>query len=529
MAITEEREPIIPQESYAPLADEIADRIGTNDVRMENLTQLPLITALTLPPTIGNYSYMIEPETGDMLSTAAVARIAGVHRDTLLRWLREGRIVEPARDRNGWRVFTKEQAAEIVAFARSGATEVPSPYGDTTKISTHTLSNIDAIDWDFPDAKTSYLTHGLHPYPAKYIPQIPNALIQELSSVGDIVGDIFCGSGTTLVEALLLKRNAVGVDANPLACLISAAKTTRFGDGDEEALRSLADRASQLAGSVLFFAQPNLFGIQPFKSSAPRPDHKAIAFWFEPFVVEELAEILSWCQALPTLSSRTVALTAFSAIVVSVSRQDGDTRYVRRNKNIAPGEALRRFSRALCDAIRAVAELTELVEPRFTCTVHQSSVLEQPDVGPLDLVVCSPPYPNAYSYHLYHMTRMLWLGMDQPGFKREEIGSHRKYSNKGANAATIETFRTEMALVFEWLHTHVRPAKFACFVIGDSTVRGERISNVDLLTDVAREHGFSEMKRIHRQMQSSKKTFNPAIGKIKDEQILVLRNGRGSL
>src|SRR4029077_16589733 len=96
------------------------------------------------------------------------------------------------------------------------------------------IRRLQQINWDFRDAKTTYLTHGLHPYPAKFIPQIPNALIQEFSTVGDTVGDIFCGSGTTLVEGLLLKRNVVGVDANPLACLVTEAKTTRFGEGDRE-------------------------------------------------------------------------------------------------------------------------------------------------------------------------------------------------------------------------------------------------------------------------------------------------------
>src|SRR5580700_1541342 len=84
------------------------------------------------------------------------------------------------------------------------------------------------LDFDFAGSKTGYLTHGLHPYPAKFIPQIPERLIRELSDEGDTVADVFSGSGTTLVEALILNRNAIGIDANPLACLITKAKTTRF-------------------------------------------------------------------------------------------------------------------------------------------------------------------------------------------------------------------------------------------------------------------------------------------------------------
>src|SRR5690348_5810975 len=98
------------------------------------------------------------------------------------------------------------------------------------------LNTLFQVDWDFKEAKTSYLTHGLHPYPAKYIPQIPHSLITELSAYGDTVADIFCGSGTTLVEANLLGRNAIGIDANPLACLISEAKTTRLEFNDKNLL-----------------------------------------------------------------------------------------------------------------------------------------------------------------------------------------------------------------------------------------------------------------------------------------------------
>src|SRR5438067_5296644 len=90
------------------------------------------------------------------------------------------------------------------------------------------ITGLESIDWTFSEARTTYLTHGLHPYPAKYIPQIPNTLIKTLSYAGETVADIFCGSGTTLVEALMLGRNALGIDANPLACLISDAKTTQF-------------------------------------------------------------------------------------------------------------------------------------------------------------------------------------------------------------------------------------------------------------------------------------------------------------
>ena len=146
----------------------------------------------------------------------------------------------------------------------------------------------------------------------------------------------------------------------------------------------------------------------------------------------------------------------------------------------------------------------------------------------LDLVVCSPPYPNAYSYHLYHMTRMVWLGMDQPKFKREEIGSHRKYSSNAKNGATAETFKMEFAAILRWLAGSLRRGGYACFVVGNSTLKGQHVKNADLICEAGRMTGFVEVMRIDRTMQATKKAFNPAIGKIKTENILILENQGGT-
>jgi site-specific DNA-methyltransferase (cytosine-N4-specific) len=43
---------------------------------------------------------------------------AGVHADTLRRWVRDGKIPEPQRNRNDWRVFTEREVQAIVAFAQ---------------------------------------------------------------------------------------------------------------------------------------------------------------------------------------------------------------------------------------------------------------------------------------------------------------------------------------------------------------------------------------------------------------------------
>lgn len=453
-----------------------------------------------------------------MIFTAEVAKRAGVHKDTLLRWLRRGLVQEPRRDRHGWRYFTEDQVMDIVAFARSEA-----PVGPRLeeRRQNESLRSLSEMDWDFAGAKTTYLTHRLHPYPAKFIPQIPNALIQELSRVGDTVGDIFCGSGTTLVESLTLKRNSVGVDASPLACLIARAKTTLLSEQGKIELIKILEKVRRMAELTQSGSSYRLPGLL---SKSWRPDYPKLNFWFEEFIIEELAEILQLCRTTQNMDAQTIALTSFSSIVVTVSRQDSDTRYVRREKGTQPGDAFKKFARALEQAIEVVSELTDIVEPRFSSTIVEKNLLLKPEISKLDLVVCSPPYPNAFSYHLYHMTRMLWLGMDQPRFKAEEIGSHRKYSKKGAGAATVETFQKEFSDILGWLSGHLRIGKYACFVVGDSTLAGKRVSNADIISETGMMAGFREVARINRHMQATKKSFNPSIGKIKTEQILVLEH-----
>ncbi|WP_330657321.1 TRM11 family SAM-dependent methyltransferase [Anaerocolumna aminovalerica] len=73
--------------------------------------------------------------------------------------------------------------------------------------------------WSFPD-RGSWATHS-GKYRGNWSPYIPRNLILRYSKPGDWVLDQFLGSGTTLVEAKLLNRNAVGVDINPQAISIS--------------------------------------------------------------------------------------------------------------------------------------------------------------------------------------------------------------------------------------------------------------------------------------------------------------------
>ena len=90
-------------------------------------------------------------------------------------------------------------------------------------------------------------THGFYKYPARFSPSFARAAIEIFTLPGDLVLDNHVGGGTTLVEALALGRDAVGVDISPLADFVTTVKTTIF---DELELNRLEDWARRVAESV---------------------------------------------------------------------------------------------------------------------------------------------------------------------------------------------------------------------------------------------------------------------------------------
>lgn len=88
------------------------------------------------------------------------------------------------------------------------------------------------------------LSHNFYRYPARFAPQFAREVILQFSKEGDCVLDAFMGGGTTVVEAIVTGRIALGVDINPLAHFVAAAKTTPLSSRDKEAILGWADAIS---------------------------------------------------------------------------------------------------------------------------------------------------------------------------------------------------------------------------------------------------------------------------------------------
>jgi len=386
---------------------------------------------------------------------------------------------------------------------------------------TRVIRRLREINWDFTRADTSYLGHDLHPYPAKFIPQIPSNLIVALSLRGERVWDPFGGSGTSALEALLLGRNAISTDANPLATLITKAKSTALSPEQRAELSSLISRVRTLGRTSEVGKLLSIIGEKTARDAPPIPN---LHEWFSRSSIEELSYIREEIDTLDDPFCRTFALVAFSSIILAASYQDGETRYARRRRVLPSGYILGLFAQGLEDSIKSHEHLEPLlgyrqalVETADIRNIGEGNLIEPESV---DLIVTSPPYANSNDYHLYHRFRLFWLGYDPRELGRCEIGSHLRHQREGEG---YDLYEKEMSQALGQMWSRLRPGRYAALVLGDSVFDGKTISTSKAIARIGEKLGYETVGMIGREVHATRRSFMPAARRAKSEEILILR------
>jgi DNA modification methylase len=265
-------------------------------------------------------------------------------------------------------------------------------------------------------ASTSSSTHGLHRYPAKFIPQIPRWAIRNFTSEGDIVLDPFAGSGTTLVEALAEGRTSIGVDLDPMACLISQAKTAKL---DPSRLASLSEKLLLISNTAPAVLEVPLTGVVNF------------GHWFSSDAWSSLQALRSGIDRLELSNDeRAFLLVVFSSILRTVSNADDQTQktYVSGTHSKSPPPVFPTFVKKLSKAIDSANNLNRSRSGSASKIITCSATDMPLGDGSVDLIATSPPYLDSVDYMYNLMLEYFWLGPEVGINSRKDFNERRRQS-----------------------------------------------------------------------------------------------------
>jgi hypothetical protein len=244
-------------------------------------------------------------------------------------------------------------------------------------------------------APTQGLTHTFYRYPARFSPAFVRAAIAAFSKPGDVILDPFMGCGTSLVEALITGRHAIGSDINTLAHFLAQVKTTLL---TPHACTEIAQWTNRI-GAQLRLSGPRRSTLPPLPPPED-PSQRGI-----PKSLRQLiAAILAETEHLPTPEQRRLA----RCVLLRTGQWAFDC------TTAFPSAPLfrQRFVEIVAEFLSGLEELRVMLEgtshgvhPQTVClnvpaadldpSLWEARIKQQPT-----LIVTSPPYPSVHV--LYH-------------------------------------------------------------------------------------------------------------------------------
>jgi DNA modification methylase len=401
-----------------------------------------------------------------------------------------------------------------------------------------TLAELSTLNLDFHREASTYSSHALHAFAAKFPPQIPGTFIESLTKAGETVLDPMNGSGTTTLEAYLLKRRGIGCDIDPLAVKIARVKATplemdpfKINPGIlKNANKFLRDKES------VDGAMDGRFDMKT---------RQFIDYWFYPGTARELMALLlaieGYKEGTPI---REFLEVMFSSIIVTKSGGVSRARDLAHSRpHLDPGKkpknAIKAFEQRLIKFAPIISGLPDH-EPHAIIRQCDAKKLWLED-GSVHLIVTSPPYANAIDYMRANKFSLAWLGRsitDLGRMRGSYIGSEatrnvkmgrlpsfterilRQLRDKdGKKEAILRKYLLEMRDTMGEMHRVLAPGRYAILVVGTSTMRGIDVKTPYCLADIAEKHVGFELTGIKsRSLDRDKRMMPFAGGRTRIEQ-----------
>ena len=374
------------------------------------------------------------------------------------------------------------------------------------------LSTESEDDWTFKNAKTRQLTHCFHDYPARMIPQVAGKLLDLYAPQGGRLFDPYCGSGTSLVEGMRRGLAVIGTDLNPLARLMSEAKTTPVALAKIDAARETMERFIVAA---------------PAQTIEEVEGITRLDFWFKPAVIEKLATLRDFINSLPDEALRRFFAVAFSETV----RECSNTRNEEFKLYRYEAARLEKFAPDVYAVMRAKltrnrAGLREFLEvlptpaPQRQVFAFNTVDIIPDEIGAVDVVVTSPPYGDSQTtvaYGQYSRLSAAWLGLHEaakidqklmgsnklkelPAFPSPALNKSLQQiaENHTKRALEVAAFYVELEKSIANLAALIKRGGHACYVVGNRKVKSVILPTDEAVRDFFAPHGYEYVTTHHR-------------------------------
>jgi len=411
--------------------------------------------------------------------------------------------------------------------------------------------------WTFEHLKrkeTSYITHDYHRYPAKFIPQVASKLIKKFTKKGDLIGDPFMGSGTTLVEALVNERYGIGVDINPAAYIISKAKTTpinpkKLNNAINMLYKNIEKRNIDSKTNLdSFFETPEV----PYENGDGNenidvPSLERIDYWFDHDTKLDLAKIWHEINSVENEEIKIFLMCGFSHILKNCSRWLMKSTKPTIDKNKGDIDSYKSFKRHVNKMKRKNEEFYNFLSD-FSIKNHEELINAELgdcrnlpcDDNVVDLIVTSPPYVTSYEYADLHQLTVLWFGYEtdiknlRPKFvgtamSRKNIPNKINSSiaettvndlrsiNQNRLADSVHAYFFEMQECLIEMQRILKPGGKSAIVIGNTSLKKVPIYNGEVFAEIGINIGFNIYDVIKRRIPGGGKilpsTRDPVTGK----------------
>ena len=389
--------------------------------------------------------------------------------------------------------------------------------------------------WDFNGAQTKSYTHGIHPYPAMFIPQVANRLIKSYSHEGDAICDIFCGSGTALVESRLLKRNAYGIDLNPFAIFLAKAKTSEIDP------KLLQTEYFKLLGQI----EKN------FNGAIKPPSFFNIDFWFKPEVTKKLAKLKCLLSQVKNEKIRNFFMVSFAETVrFSSNTKNSEFKLVRIPKEQLADhnpDVFGFFKKRTERNIQCMTEYDQAVDRKTWARVIHGNSAEKNGIESesIDCIITSPPYGDSrttVAYGQFSRLASQWLDLitdDDQQVDNLLLGGKKAshwlnlLSSKHLNtyirqiaekdeerAREVISFYIDLEKCLKNAYGILKQGKYFCLVVGNRTVKQVQLPTDFIIAELGEHLGFSlvdlVVRNIPNKRMPSKNSPTNEVGKLEE-------------